>query len=92
MNQRKMRTGEELPESHQPATSQRRPGCWLKITELSRRQDWRAPLPGQGVGAWSWVSRNGARRVMDRDLAVDFTGFTLFLDQPGACAHFASET
>ena len=33
-------------------------------------------MPGQGVGAWSWVSRKGARRVMDRDLAGFFSGFT----------------
>ena len=91
MNQRKTRTGEELPESRQPATARQWPGAGSHVTEHRRLEAGGTPLPGQGVGAWSWVSRKGAKRVMDRDLATGFTGFTSVLDQPGSARSYASE-
>ncbi len=32
--------------------------------------------PGQGVGAWTWVSREGLMAVWDMNLAGDVSGFT----------------
>jgi hypothetical protein len=37
----------------------------------------KALRPGQGVGAWMWVSRQGMTDVVDMDLAVSVTVFTL---------------
>ena len=33
--------------------------------------------PGQGVGAWMWVSRRGQMDVVDMDLAGSVSVFTL---------------
>jgi hypothetical protein len=83
MNRRKTRTGGGIAGEPQTRIDPGIAGRRFKNMEPSgHRRVGGAPSPGQGVGAWSWVSSKGARRVRDRNLAAGFTGFTWVLNQP----------